>query len=100
MKVASVADVRSHFSAYLKASEQAPVVVTRNGKPVAMLVAVDDPDEVERLLLAHSPRLQAILEAARRRIAAGEGIPEEEFWAHVESHKSAGKQGSRRGKSA
>ena len=31
MKIASAAEVRSQFGAYLKASENGPVVVTRNG---------------------------------------------------------------------
>ncbi|MBW3540280.1 MAG: type II toxin-antitoxin system Phd/YefM family antitoxin [Planctomycetes bacterium] len=39
MKVASVAEVKSQFSAFLKASEAGPVVVTRNGRPVAVIVA-------------------------------------------------------------
>jgi prevent-host-death family protein len=38
MKIAPVADVKSRFSAYLKASEEGPVIVTRNGKPVAVLI--------------------------------------------------------------
>jgi prevent-host-death family protein len=50
MKIASVADIKAHLSAYLKASAEGPVVVTRNGKAVAVLVAVG-------LLMAHSPRL-------------------------------------------
>ena len=33
MKIASVAEVKSQFSAFLKASEGGPVVVTRNGRP-------------------------------------------------------------------
>jgi prevent-host-death family protein len=85
MKIASVADVKAHFSAYLKASEQGPVVVTRNGKPVAVVLSVTDEDELERLMMAYSPRLQAILAAARARIQAGEGIREDRFWAEVES---------------
>ena len=31
---ASVAEVKSQFSAFLKASEGGPIVVTRNGRPV------------------------------------------------------------------
>lgn len=87
MKMASLAEVKSHFSAYVKASAQGPVVVTRNGKAVAVLLAVSDEDELERLLMAHSPRLQAILNAARLRIQAGKGIPSEEFWKRVESDR-------------
>jgi prevent-host-death family protein len=84
MKIASVADVKAHFSAYVKESEKGPVVVTRNGKPVAVLLAVSDEDELERLMMAYSPRLQALLGAARQRIQAGEGIPGEAFWREVE----------------
>jgi prevent-host-death family protein len=40
MKIASVADVKAHLSAYLKETEVGPVVVTRNGKAVAVLLAV------------------------------------------------------------
>jgi len=93
MKIASVADVKAHFSAYLKASEQGPVLITRNGKPAAVLLAVSDEEELERLMMAHSPRLQAILEAARQRIQAGAGIPNEAFWADVGGARETDIQG-------
>ena len=64
MKIASVADIKARLSAYLKASATGPVVVTRNGKAVAVLVGVEDDEEVERLLLAHSRKLRTILDAA------------------------------------
>ena len=47
---------------YLKETEEGPVVVTRNGKVVAVLLAVTDDDELERLVLAHSPKFQALLD--------------------------------------
>lgn len=100
MKIASVADVKARFSAYLKASEQGPIVVTRHGKAVAVLLAVTDEDELERLMMAHSPRLQAILEAARQRIRAGAGIPEEEFWQQVEGDAGVKKRRGKHGKPA
>ena len=68
MKIAPVAEVKAKFSAYLKASEKGPIVVTRNGKAVALLLSVRDEDEVERVVLANSPRFQAILEVARQQI--------------------------------
>jgi prevent-host-death family protein len=85
MKTASAKDVKAHFSAFLKASAKGPIIVTRNGKPAAVLVGVKDDDEVERLMMANSPRLQAILNAARKRFQAGEGIPEETFWKSVKA---------------
>jgi prevent-host-death family protein len=85
MRIAPVAEVKARFSAYLKTSREGPVIVTRNGKPVAVLLAVEDEEEVERLVLAYSPRFQSILQAARQQIHTGEGIPHDDFWQEVES---------------
>jgi len=88
MKIASVADVKARFSVYLKESEKGAVVVTRNGRPVAVILGTRDEDEIERLIMGHSPRLRAILDAAHRRIQEGKGIPHDEFWRQVEAEKS------------
>lgn len=85
MKIVPVAEVKARFSAYLRASqEEGPIIVTKNGRPVAMLLAVSNEDELERLILAHSPRFRAILDAAERRIEEGEGIAHEDFWREIE----------------
>lgn len=97
MKSATVAEVTADFGVYLKASEQGPVVVTQRGKPVAVLVAADDADALESLLMGHSPQLQAILEAARARFRSGAGIPHETFWEEVEA-ETTGRAKKRRGK--
>jgi len=85
MRIAPVADVKARFSAYLKTSKEGPVVVTRNGKPVAVLLSVEDEDEVERLVLAYSPKFQSVLQAARQQIREGDGIRHEDFWQEVEA---------------
>ena len=79
MKIASVADVKAKFSSFIKASEEGPVVVTKNGKAVAVLLSVQDDDELERLLLANSPRVERILQVAEKQIRAGKGIRQDEF---------------------
>src|SRR5438552_14202544 len=89
MKIASVADVKARLSAYLKESEQGPVVVTRNGKAVAVLLAVTDEDELERLVLAHSPKFQALLDKSRRQIEETGGVPHDVFWREVEAESRA-----------
>lgn len=89
MKVASIADVKANLSNYLNAIEQEPVIVTRNGKPVAVLLAAGDDEELERLLMVHSPKLQTILNAARERFRAGEGIPHDQFWEEVEAENAS-----------
>jgi hypothetical protein len=59
--------------------------VTKNGKPVAMLVSVKDEEEIERLILAYSPKFQDILQVAERQIREGRGIKHADFWREVES---------------
>lgn len=39
---------------------------------------------VERSILAHSPRLQTLLETARQQIRQGEGISHEGFWREMD----------------
>lgn len=88
MKIASVAEIKARLSDYLKASAVGPVIVTRNGKAVAVLLGVNDDDELERLILGHSKKLRAILDAADRRIDQGAGIGHDEFWRQVEAVNS------------
>jgi prevent-host-death family protein len=85
MRIASVADVKAKLSGYIEASKEGPIVVTKNGKPAAVLLSVQDEDELERILLAHSPKLQHILEQAELQIRAGQGIDHDRFWAEIES---------------
>jgi prevent-host-death family protein len=102
MRIASVAAVKARLSAYLKESESGPVIVTRNGKAVAVLLAITDDDELERLILAHSPKFRAMLDKSRRQIEESGGIPHEQFWREVEAQtreqSAKGKQGRRRTK--
>jgi len=102
MKIASVADVKARLSAFLNESQNGPVIVTRNGKAVAVLLAVTDEDELERLVLAHSPKFQALLDKSRRQIEETGGIPHDDFWREVEAESredaGKGKRGPRRTK--
>jgi prevent-host-death family protein len=85
MKVAPVADVKARFSSYLRDSESGPIVVTRNGRPVAVLLSIKDEDELERLVLSYSPKFRYVLQAAKRQIREGKGIQHDEFWQEVEA---------------
>ena len=87
MKIASVADVKARFSSFLKESKRGPVIVTRNGKPTAVLLSVEEEDEIERLTLAYSPKFQKMLSLARQQIREGVGILHEDFWREVEEKR-------------
>lgn len=101
MKVATQDEVAAHFAEYLKAAKKGPVVVTSKGKPVAVLLRSESEEDVERLLMGHSPKLQSILEAARKRFREGGGIPHETFWKEAEAEnavKSPKRGRTRKGK--
>lgn len=44
-----------------------------------------DEEEMERLVLAYSPRFRAILNGSRQQIRDGKGIPHDDFWHAVEA---------------
>jgi prevent-host-death family protein len=84
MRVAPLADVKARLSAYIdECAVDGPIVVTRNGKAVAVLLVPDDDDDLERLLLGRSPRFRALLNRSRQSIQEGKGISEEDFWKAV-----------------
>ncbi len=85
MRIAPVADVKARLSKYIADSQEGPVIITRNGKAVAVLLPVLDDDELERLVLAYSPKFRALLDEAEQRIQEGGGVKHEDFWAEVES---------------
>lgn len=52
-----------------------------------------DAEDLENLVLARSPRFQAMLEKSRRSIGEGRGLSEEEFWTAVEQRYPTVDQG-------
>ncbi|HID29593.1 MAG TPA: type II toxin-antitoxin system Phd/YefM family antitoxin [Desulfobacterales bacterium] len=93
MNIAPVAEGKGHFSTYLKRCEEGPVIITRNGRPVAVLIAALE-EELERLVPAHTPKFRRLLDAARERIQQRGGVEHEDFWQSVEtSGPSSGESG-------
>jgi prevent-host-death family protein len=95
MRIAPLADVKARLSAYVEEAEaEGPIIITRNGKAVAVLLAPLDDDDLEGLILARSPRFRALLERSRESIRAGKGMTSEEFWRAVaQQDKRKGKAG-------
>ena len=85
MNIAPLADVKARFSEYIKKTQEGPVVVTKNGRAVAVLLGIHDEDELERILLAHSPKFQALLDEAEQRIQQTGGLEHDAFWEAVET---------------
>ena len=99
MKTVSAAKIAAQFNDYLEASREQPVLVTRNGKPVAVLMAVQNQAEAEQLALGRVRPLRSILQEAHEQIQQGGGIPHDQFWRELEQSRRA-KQPSVCGKKA
>ena len=100
MRIAPLADVKARLSAYLdECGVEGPIVITRNGKAVAVLLVPYDDDDLERLMLGRSPRFQALLDRSRQSIKEGKGFSEKGFWEAVrrraQERKSAAAKGRR-----
>jgi prevent-host-death family protein len=100
VKSASAAKIAAQFEDYLEASREQPVLVTRNGKPVAVLLAVQDMAEAEQLASGRSRSLRSILEEGHEEIQEGGGIPHARFWREVEQSRRAKRPAPSRSKKA
>jgi prevent-host-death family protein len=65
MKTMTVFEARNHFARTIEAAKKDVVIVTRNGRPVAAIQAIDD-DDIEDLLLERSERFWAMIALPRR----------------------------------
>jgi prevent-host-death family protein len=100
LKTASAAKMAAQFDDYLELSRDQPVLVTRNGKPVAVLVAVHNKGEAEQLVAVRKRSLRSVFEEATQQFERGEGIPLDEFWKRREQSRRPKREPKSRGQSS
>ncbi len=61
MKLASVKDVKRKLSDYLKKAEREDMIITRNGRPTAVLHYLGEDDLVD-YVVEHDPKFRKIIE--------------------------------------
>ena len=91
MKFVALRELKINPSKVLDRLSKHDLVVTRNGKPAAALVPLDE-DTLDDFVIAHHPTLLSEVEAARAEYGKKGGIGHEEMKALVEG------RGGRRGK--
>lgn len=65
MRIESLREVRNNFSEVIEAlPKTGPVVVTKNGRSAALLLAVDEDTDLESLILSNSKRFWALFDRA------------------------------------
>ena len=74
MKIVPLNEVKNRFSTYLELSKREVIVVTKNGRPAAILHAVNNED-IEDYLFESDPRFITRIEALRREFQRQGGTP-------------------------
>ena len=76
MKFVAMRDLRNNTSKIFRQLSREDVVVTRNGKPAAALIYLDE-DLLDDFVLAHHPTLPGEVEAARTEYKNKGGVDHE-----------------------
>jgi uncharacterized protein (DUF433 family)/antitoxin (DNA-binding transcriptional repressor) of toxin-antitoxin stability system len=66
MKTIDIADATASLAQYARANRRETLVVIRRGRPIAALMPVSTPADVESFQVSSSPRFQALIEESRR----------------------------------
>jgi prevent-host-death family protein len=75
MKKVALSIVKDDLSRLLRIAEKEQVIITRHGKPAGVLIGFKSEDDWFEYRLENDPRFQKRIEAARRNIRAGKGVP-------------------------
>lgn len=86
MKTLEVKKAIKPLSDYTKKLKKEPVIVTRDGKPVAALVCISNAD-LETVSLSNNPKFLNLIERSRTRQKSEGGISTEEMRRRLEKPK-------------
>ena len=77
MKTVDVTKATASLAAYASRASKEPVVVTRGGKPLAVLVVIKNAD-LETAALSTNPKFVALIERSRARLKSAGGLSSHE----------------------
>jgi prevent-host-death family protein len=79
MKRVALSAIKDQLSKYLRMAEKDRVLITRHGKPVAILIGFKDEDEWFEYQLENDPRFLERVERARTSLKEGKGVSLEDI---------------------
>jgi prevent-host-death family protein len=79
MKKIALSEVKDDLSRFLRLAEDEEIVITRHGKPAGVLIGFKSEDDWFEYRLESDPRFLDRIEAARRSLRAGRGVPLDEI---------------------
>jgi prevent-host-death family protein len=80
MKVMSAREAKNHFGEFLDASRREPVIVTKNNRPVGILISIEDAADtlIQELIMEKEPGydewLFGKITATKERVESGESV--------------------------
>jgi prevent-host-death family protein len=86
MKKFALSKVKDDLSRFLRLAEAEEIVITRHGKPAAVLIGFKSEDDWFDYRLEHDPRFLNRMAQARASISRGRGVRLEE-WRSSQRHK-------------
>lgn len=91
MKIESVRVVRNRLSEMIATLPRGPVIITKNGRPCAALVSLDEKMDLEAFLIAHNPRLMALIDRGLSQ-RGGKSLEQVELEVTQREHKVRGRK--------
>jgi prevent-host-death family protein len=87
-KTIEISKANLPLSDYTKKVKKGPVLITKEGKPVAVLVSISNAD-IETVSLSNNPKFIALIERSRARQKSEGGISSEEMRRRLEKPKNS-----------
>lgn len=79
MKKIPLSEVKDDLSHYIHLAEGEEIVVTRHGRPAAVIIGFKDEDDWFDYRLENDPRFLAEIARAREEVRSGMGVPIEKL---------------------
>ena len=79
MKQVPIDEVKTDLSGYLQVAETESVIITRDGKPVGILIGLENRSDWWEELMLRDPRFTVEIAEARQSLQTGKGISIEEM---------------------
>lgn len=89
MKTIEMAEATAPLQKYARDARREALVVTVNGKPVAILTAVGPKSDLENLTVSSDPQFRALIARSRRRHPAGTGLTTAEVRRKLQGRRPA-----------
>ncbi|MBC6419597.1 MAG: type II toxin-antitoxin system Phd/YefM family antitoxin [Prochloron sp. SP5CPC1] len=84
MKLVTLGEIKDNLDTYLHQSTDEQILITDQGKAIAAVNIIVDPDELERMMLANNTKFHHIITQSKVSLNQDGGLKSDEFWTLVD----------------